>query len=92
MSTPAAILAGPAPIFDARYDTPLASQNLLHTPAVKGNLGYDNVDIVTRDDVWRSSLYDSMDMVNPAIQMPPLARNLVVADTNAVAVMPARSR
>jgi hypothetical protein len=63
----------------------LTNQNIIGTPAVKGNLGYDNVDIVTPDDVWRSSLYDRMDVVNPAIQMPPLARNLI--DTNAVAVM-----
>jgi hypothetical protein len=43
------------------------------------------VDIVTPEDVWRSSIYDRMDVVNPLIQMPPLARNLI--DTNAVAVM-----
>ena len=78
---------GSGPTFDARYDTPLAGQNLINTPAVKGNLGYDNVDIVTPNDVWRSSLYDRMDVVNPAIQMPPLARNLI--DTNAVQVMAA---
>jgi uncharacterized repeat protein (TIGR03806 family) len=76
---------GTGPTFDARYDTPLTNQNIINTPAVKGNLGYDNVDIVTPDDVWRSSLYDRMNVVNPTIQMPPLARNLV--DTNAVQVM-----
>jgi uncharacterized repeat protein (TIGR03806 family) len=73
---------GTGPTFDARYDTPLTNQNIIGTPAVKGNLGYDNVDIVTPDDVWRSSLYDRMNIVNPSIQMPPLARNLI--DTNAV--------
>jgi hypothetical protein len=78
---------GPGPTFDARYDTPLTNQNIINTPAVKGQLGYDNVDIVTPDDVWRSSIYDRMDVVNPTIQMPPLARNLI--DTNAVAVMAA---
>jgi uncharacterized repeat protein (TIGR03806 family) len=76
---------GPGPTFDARYDTPLASQNIINTPAVKGNLGYDNVDIVTPEDVWRSSLYDRMDIVNASIQMPPLARNVI--DTNAVELM-----
>ncbi|MGO8699486.1 MAG: chitobiase/beta-hexosaminidase C-terminal domain-containing protein [Limisphaerales bacterium] len=76
---------GSGPTFDARYDTPLASQNIINTPAAKGNLGYDNVNIVTPNDVWRSSLYDRMDVVNPAIQMPPLARNLI--DTNAVQLM-----
>jgi len=76
---------GSGPTFDARYDTPLNSQNLLNTPAVKGQLGYDNVYIVTPKDVWRSSLYDRMNVVNPAVQMPPLARNLI--DTNAVQLM-----
>jgi hypothetical protein len=76
---------GTGPTFDARYDTPLAQQNIIGVPAVKGNLGYDNVDIVTQDDVWRSSLYDRMNVVNPLIQMPPLARNLI--DTNAAEVM-----
>jgi uncharacterized repeat protein (TIGR03806 family) len=76
---------GPGPTFDARYDTPLANQNIIGVAAVKGNLGYDNMDIVTPDDVWRSSIYDRMNEVNPPTQMPPLARNLI--DTNAVQVM-----
>jgi hypothetical protein len=76
---------GSGPTFDARYDTPLASQNIINTPAVKGNLGYDNVNIVTPNDVWRSSLYDRMNSLDPSIKMPPLARNLI--DTNAVQVM-----
>jgi uncharacterized repeat protein (TIGR03806 family) len=76
---------GSGPTFDARYDIPLASQNILNVPAVKGNLGYDNVDIITPDDVWRSAIWDRMNVVNPPTQMPPLARNLI--DTNAVAVM-----
>jgi mono/diheme cytochrome c family protein len=78
---------GTGPTFDARYDTPLASQNIINTPAVKGNLGYDNVDIVTPDDVWRSSLYLRMDTTNSTIKMPPLARNLI--DTNAAPVLAA---
>jgi uncharacterized repeat protein (TIGR03806 family) len=76
---------GNGPTFDARYDTPLANQNIIGVPAVKGNLGYDNMDIVTPKDVWRSSIWDRMNEVNPATQMPPLARLLI--DTNAVAVM-----
>jgi uncharacterized repeat protein (TIGR03806 family) len=76
---------GPGPTFDARYDTLLTNQNIIDTPAIKGNFGYDNVNIVTPNDVWRSSLYNRMNVVNPAIQMPPLARNLV--DTNAVQLM-----
>ncbi len=64
---------------------PLTNQNIIGVPAVKGNLGYDNVAIITPDDVWRSSIWDRMNVVNPPTQMPPLARNLI--DTNAVAVM-----
>ena len=73
------------PTFDARYDTPLTNQMIINVPAVKGNFGYDNVNIVTPDDIWRSSLYYRMNEVNPLTQMPPLARNLI--DTNAVQVM-----
>lgn len=76
---------GSGPTFDARYDIPLAQQNITNTPAVKGNFGYDNVDIVRAHDIWRSSLYDRMNSLDPAIKMPSLARNLI--DSNAVALM-----
>ena len=72
--------------FDARYETPLAQQNITNYPAAF-SLGYDNAHIVTPDDVWRSVLYDRMNSVDPLIKMPPLARNLI--DTNAIAVMAA---
>lgn len=77
---------GTGPSFDARYDTPLANQHLINGPVI-GNLGYDNAHVVTPDDIWRSILYQRADGVNPAVKMPPLARNLV--DTNAMAVIAA---
>ncbi len=82
---------GTGPTFDARYETPLASQNITNFPA-KFSLGYDNACIIRDQDIWRSVLYARMNIVDAAnpggkIQMPPLARNLI--DTNAVAVMAA---
>jgi len=67
--------------FDARYDTPLASQNISNYPAVFA-LGVDNAMIISPNDVWRSMIYARMDTVNPAVKMPNLARNLI--DSNAV--------
>ena len=70
--------------FDARYDTPLAQQNITNYPAAF-SLGFDNACIAKADDVWRSMIWQRMNTNNPTVKMPPLARNLV--DTNAVAVM-----
>jgi mono/diheme cytochrome c family protein len=70
--------------FDARYDTPLTNQNIVNIVAAF-SLGYDNARVVAPSDIWRSVLYDRMNVVNPTIQMPPLARNLI--DTNAVAAI-----
>ncbi len=77
---------GTGPTFDARYDTPLAAQNLTNYPATV-SLGYDHAKIIMAKDIWRSMIYQRMSAVNPAIKMPPLARNLV--DTNATTVMAA---
>ena len=55
---------------------------IINTLALKGNFGYDNVDIVTPGDVWRFAIYDRMNSVDLLIKMPSLARNLI--DTNAV--------
>lgn len=73
--------------FDARFDTPLASQNIINGALVKGGLGVDNARVVVPQDIWRSSFYYRMNSVDPLVKMPPLARNLV--DTNAVAVLAA---
>ena len=77
---------GSGPSFDARYDTPLASQNIVNGN-VLGNLGYDNAHVVTPRDIWRSILYQRANSLDPLIKMPPLARNLV--DSNAMAVVAA---
>ncbi len=69
--------------FDARYDTPLAQQNLTNYPAAF-NLGYDHACIVKAQDVWRSVLLYRINTNVAAIKMPTLARNLI--DTNAVQV------
>jgi uncharacterized repeat protein (TIGR03806 family) len=69
--------------FDARYDTPLANQNLINTVA-QTSLGYDNAKIIAPKDIWRSMIYQRMNTTNATTKMPPLARNLI--DTNAVQV------
>jgi len=69
--------------FDARYETPLAQQNITNYPA-QLPLGIDNARIVKAQDVWRSTLLVRMKSVGPSVKMPVLARNLV--DTNAVQV------
>jgi uncharacterized repeat protein (TIGR03806 family) len=70
--------------FDARYETPLASQNITNYPAAYP-LGYDNARIIASKDIWRSMIYQRMNTTNNPIKMPPLARALI--DTNAVEVM-----
>jgi len=69
--------------FDARYDTPLAQQNITNYPAAV-SLGYDNAKIIAPGDIWRSMIYQRINTTNAATKMPPLARNLI--DTNAVQV------
>jgi hypothetical protein len=75
---------GTGPSFDARYDTPLASQNIINGFVI-GSLGYDNAHVVTPRDIWRSILYQRASSLDPLVKMPPLARNLV--DSNAMAVV-----
>ncbi len=79
--------SGTGPSFDARWDTPLAQQNLINALPQKGTLGIDHARVVAPKDIWRSVLYQRADSVDPAIKMPPLARNLV--DTQSLAVVAA---
>ena len=66
--------------FDARFDTPLANQNLIN-----GGLGANGMAMIVPKDIWRSIIRQRMDTTNTTIRMPPLARQLV--DSNAVAVL-----
>ena len=69
--------------FDARYDTPLALQNITNYPAAH-SLGVDNAKIIAPKDVWRSTIWERINTTNDLYKMPPLARSLI--DTNAVQV------
>ncbi|HTI68656.1 MAG TPA: chitobiase/beta-hexosaminidase C-terminal domain-containing protein [Candidatus Limnocylindria bacterium] len=73
------------PSFDARWDTPLAQQNLIDALPDKGSLGVDNGRLVKPKDIWRSLLYVRAHSLDPAVKMPTLARNVV--DTNSLAVV-----
>jgi cytochrome c553 len=71
---------GSGTIFDARFDTPLANQNLIN-----GGLDGNGLAAIVPKDIWRSKIHQRMDTTNSVIRMPPLARQLV--DSNAVSVL-----
>ena len=75
---------GPGPTFDARYDTPLAQQNIIYGAL---DPGADNYAMVVPHDIWRSEMYQRAGSLAPGVKMPPLAKNLL--DTNALAMMAA---
>lgn len=66
---------GTVAYFDARYDTPLADQNL-----IKGSVlideRIDNPHIIAPKDIWRSILYMRANTLE-AFRMPPVARNTI---------------
>jgi len=70
---------------DARYDTPMANQNMIDVLPVKGNLGADNARIVKAKDIWNSVLFGRMNTTDSSVKMPQLARNLI--DTAATQVI-----
>jgi uncharacterized repeat protein (TIGR03806 family) len=71
---------GPPAYFDARFSTPLAAQRLIDGP-LANSLNDADMRVVSPGDLSKSVLYARINRVG-ALQMPPLARNLV--NTNAV--------
>ena len=66
---------GTVAYFDARYDTPLARQNLINGPVLIDER-IDHPRIVAPNDLWRSLLYVRANTTEP-FKMPPLARNRI---------------
>ena len=66
---------GTVAYFDARYDTPLARQNLIGG-RVLFDQRIDGAHIVAPNDRWRSLLFMRANTVE-AFKMPPLARNTI---------------
>jgi hypothetical protein len=77
---------GQGPTMDARYDTPLARQNITNYPALFSLGISDNACIVKAKDIWRSVLLSRINTLDQNIQMPDF-RNLI--DTNGVQVITA---
>jgi uncharacterized repeat protein (TIGR03806 family) len=66
---------GTVAYFDARYDTPLAKQELIDGPVLIDER-IDNPRIIKPNDIWRSIVYMRTDTTE-AFKMPPLARNRI---------------
>jgi len=66
---------GTVAYFDARYDTPLAEQNLI-AGQVLIDERIDNPRIIAPNDIWRSILFMRANTTEP-FKMPPLARNTI---------------
>ncbi len=78
--------SGAGTYWDARFDTPLASQGIIDGP-LANNLGITNAKVLAPGDVSRSMIRLRMAISGNQNQMPPLARNTV--DTAAVATLDA---
>lgn len=66
---------GARAFFDARFDTPLAQQQIIDGP-VANALGIEDAHVVTPASVERSVMHRRIE-TNEGIRMPPLARNVV---------------
>jgi len=66
---------GTVAYFDARYDTPLAQQNLI-AGHVLIDERIDGARVIAPNDIWRSILYLRANTVE-GFKMPPLARNTI---------------
>ena len=73
---------GTVAVFDARYDTPLANQNLINGHVLIDER-IDSPRLISPNDIWRSILYMRANSVEP-YKMPPLAHNEVDAQSMAL--------
>ena len=67
---------GTGALWDARFDTPLASQGILNGE-VRNNFGVENGKVVLPGDPAKSMLHRRMASTSLAEQMPPMTRNVV---------------
>jgi uncharacterized repeat protein (TIGR03806 family) len=74
---------GTVAFFDARYDTPLARQNLINGRVLIDER-IDGARVIAPNDTWRSILFMRMNTTE-AFMMPPLARNTI--DKQGVALL-----
>jgi len=70
-------------VWDARYNTPLASQGIINGTVVD-SLGITRAKVVAPQDLSRSIMYLRLNSLDTH-KMPPLARNMI--DTNAVTTL-----
>ena len=69
--------------FDARYDTPLERQALIHGPILIDE-GIDNARAIAPRDIWRSIVYFRVNTLE-GMKMPPLAHE--VSDGQSLALL-----
>lgn len=71
--------SGNRAVFDARFTTPLADQNLIWGQ-VSNNLGVAGARVVVPQSLEKSVLYQRILAVHNSVAMPPLAKDLVDED------------